>query len=270
MTYGKDFRERITKPELLQLIGVYDAFSGRLAEKYFEGVFLSGFGYVASAHALQDIGFLSWSDLLAFARSLRSAIRDETYLLVDVDDGFGNESVAATVIPMLERLGVGAVMIEDQKRPRKCGHFEGKTLLPIDEYLVKLKAVLKSRKDLFVIARTDATDIEEGIRRARIYEEAEADAVMVEAVNSLDEIKQLTSSVSVPVMVNQLGGGKSPSFTVEELEKAGVSLVIYSTPCLFAAQKGIENYLTDMVKQGRLPEEGAATLADFMAVLDQD
>jgi len=70
MSYGKDFRERVTRPELLQLIGVYDAFSGRLAEEYFEGAFLSGFGYVASAHALQDIGFLSWSDLLGFARSL--------------------------------------------------------------------------------------------------------------------------------------------------------------------------------------------------------
>jgi len=171
---------------------------------------------------------------------------------------------------MLERLGVAAVMMEDQKRPRKCGHFEGKALLPIDEYLVKLKAVLKSRKDLFVIARTDAIDIEEGIRRSIVYEEAGADAVMVEAVNSLDEIKQLTSSVSVPVMVNQLGGGKSPSFTVEEFEKAGVSLVIYSTPCLFAAQNGIQNYLADMVKQGRLPEKGASSLADCMTVLDQD
>jgi len=266
--FGKKFKERVSKPELLQLIGVYDSFSGRVAEKYFDGVFLSGFGYVASAHALQDIGYLSWSDLLNFARSLRAAISDKTYLLVDVDDGFGNESVAPTVISMLERLGVAAVMMEDQKRPRKCGHFEDKILLPVDEYIVKLKAVLKSRKDLFVIARSDATDIEEGIRRSIIYEKAGADAVMVEAVKSLDEIKSLTSSVNIPVMVNQLGGGKSPSFTVKELEKAGVSIVIYSTPCLFAAQNGIENYLSDMVKQGRLPEKGAVSLTDCMTVLD--
>ena len=113
-----------------------------------------------------------------------------------------------------------------------------------------LEAAIEVKKDIFVIARSDANTPEEGLERAIAYSEAGADGVMVEAVNSLQYIEKLTSSVTCPVMVNQLHGGKSPDWTFKELMDAGVSISIYSTPCIFAAQFGIESYLKKMLELG--------------------
>jgi 2-methylisocitrate lyase-like PEP mutase family enzyme len=252
---------------LLPLIGVYDVFSARIAAERFEGVFCSGYGYAASAYGLPDVGFVNWRDMADFATKIRHAIPN-THILVDVDDGFGDEVVAANTIRILESNGLSAVMMEDQKRPRKCGHFEGKEVLPVEEYLTKLGKVLATRQSLFVIARTDATDPAEGIRRAVRYAEAGADGIMVEAVRDLQTISRLRSQVSVPIMVNQLHGGKSPNWRFDELEDAGASIVICSTPCLFAAQYGIEQYLDMMVKTNCLPAENTASMDDCARVLN--
>jgi 2-methylisocitrate lyase-like PEP mutase family enzyme len=159
-------------------------------------------------------------------------------------------------------------MMEDQKRPRKCGHFEGKEILALNEYLIKLAHVLEKRLSIFVIARTDATDSSEGVERAIAYAEAGADGVMVEAIRDLETIAKLRSHIKVPIMVNQLHGGKSPNWLFEELEDAGASIVIYSTPCLFAAQHGIERYLDQMLKIHRLPSENTSTMSDCARVLN--
>lgn len=108
-----------------------------------------------------------------FATKIRHLVPG-THILVDVDDGFGDEVMAANTIRILESNGLSAVMMEDQKRPRKCGHFEGKEVLPIEEYLTKLKKVIDTRQSLFVIARTDAADASEGIEHAVRYAEAGA------------------------------------------------------------------------------------------------
>jgi 2-methylisocitrate lyase-like PEP mutase family enzyme len=175
--------------------------------------------------------------------------------------------VASNTVRVLESNGLSAVMMEDQKRPRRCGHFEGKEILPVNEYLTKLSKVLETRWSIFVIARTDASDPSEGVERAICYVEAGADGVMVEAVRDLDTIAKLRSKVAVPIMVNQLHGGKSPNWRFDELEDAGASIVIYSTPCLYAAQYGIEHYLDKMIEIQRLPSENTATMADCASVL---
>jgi 2-methylisocitrate lyase-like PEP mutase family enzyme len=266
---GNDFLQRIQAGRLLALIGVYDVFSAMIAAKRFEGVFCSGYSYAASAYGLPDVGYVNWRDMTDFATKVRHALPD-THILVDIDDGFGDHVVAANTVRVLESNGLSAVVIEDQKRPRRCGHFEGKEILPIDEYLMKLSQVLKTRKSIFVIARTDATDSKEGIERAVSYAEAGADGIMIEAIRDLETISKLRSRVVVPIVVNQLQGGKSPNWQFDELEKAGASIVIYSTPCLFAAQYGIERYLDMMLKKKSLPVENTASMEDCLRILKRN
>ena len=207
---GNAFRRRIETGRLLPLIGVYDVFSALIASRIFEGVFCSGYSYAASAYGLPDVGYVNWRDMTDWATKVRHALPD-TQILVDVDDGFGDQVVAANTVRNLEANGLSAVMMEDQKRPRRCGHFEGKEILPMGEYLTKLNRVMETRQSIFVIARTDATDAYEGVDRAVAYAESGADGVMVEAICDLDTITNLRSQISVPIMVNQLHGGKSPS-----------------------------------------------------------
>jgi 2-methylisocitrate lyase-like PEP mutase family enzyme len=264
---GVQFRRRIQHNKVLPLIGVYDVFSAQIAAKRFEGVFCSGYSFAASAYGLPDVGYVNWRDIADFSTKIRHALPN-SHILVDIDDGFGDEVVASNTVRVLESNGLSAVMMEDQKRPRRCGHFEGKEILPVNEYLTKLSKVIATRRSLFVIARTDASDPSEGIERAVSYAEAGADGVMVEAVRNLETISRLRSYVKVPIMVNQLHGGKSPNWRFDELEGAGASIVIYSTPCLFAAQYGIEHYLDKMLEIQRLPSENTATMADCARVLN--
>jgi 2-methylisocitrate lyase-like PEP mutase family enzyme len=263
---GIQFRQRIQQKKLLPLIGVYDVFSAQIAAKRFEGVFCSGYGFAASAYGLADVGYVNWRDITDFGTKIRHAL-PSSHILVDIDDGFGDEVVASNTVRVLESNGLSAVMMEDQKRPRRCGHFEGKEILPANEYLTKLRKVLETRWNIFVIARTDASDPSEGVERAISYVEAGADGVMVEAIRDLETIAKLRSKVAVPIMVNQLHGGKSPNWKFDELEDAGASIVIYSTPCLYAAQYGIEHYLDKMIEIQRLPSENTATMAECASVL---
>jgi 2-methylisocitrate lyase-like PEP mutase family enzyme len=266
-TAGDTFRRRLQSEKLLCLIGVYDVFSARIAAQRFEGVFCSGYSYAASAYGLPDVGYVNWRDIADFSTKIRHVL-PSTHILVDVDDGFGDEVVASNTVRILELNGLSAVMMEDQKRPRRCGHFEGKEILPLPEYLTKLSRVIASRKGIFVIARTDATDPSEGLDRAAAYAEAGADGVMVEAIRNLETLEKLRSYVSVPIMVNQLHGGKSPNWRFDELEDAGASILICSTPCLFAAQYGMERYLDRMLEENRLPAQNTATMAECARVLD--
>jgi 2-methylisocitrate lyase-like PEP mutase family enzyme len=266
-TAGDAFRRRLQSQKLLCLIGVYDVFSARIAAQRFEGVFCSGYSFAASAYGLPDVGYVTWRDIADFSTRIRHVL-PSTHILVDVDDGFGDEVVAANTIRVLELNGLSAVMMEDQKRPRRCGHFEGKEILPMPEYLTKLSTVMDARDGIFVIARTDATDPVEALERAVSYAEAGADGVMMEAIRDLETIAKLRSWISVPLMVNQLHGGKSPNWRFDELEDAGASILICSTPCLFAAQYGIEQYLDRMLETNRLPSENTVSMKDCARVLD--
>jgi len=262
-----NFKNYLKDNEFLPLIGVYDVFSALIATRHFDGVFISGYSFAASSYGLPDIGFVNWKDIVDMSIRVRHVLPDAP-ILVDVDDGFGDEIVAANTVSLLEKSNLSAVMLEDQKRPRRCGHFDGKLLLPIEEYLVKLKAVLEKRKEIFVIARSDATDPEEGIDRALAYAEAGADGVMIEGIGDLKIAERLVSQVSCPVMVNQLHGGKTPNWSFDELKDAGVQIAIYSTPCLYAAQYGIEKYLSEMSQTGFLPKENTVEISDCTELLN--
>lgn len=260
------FQDRVHSGKILPLIGVYDVFSARIAASQFEGIFCSGFSYAASHYGLPDIGYLTWKDTFDFASRIRLVL-PKTHLLVDIDDGFGDSTIAGTVMSHLSQIGVSAVMFEDQKRPRRCGHYAGKEILETSEYLNKLQAVIANKKNVFVIARTDSTHPTDAIDRAIQYCEAGADGVMVEAISNLQALKELRKKVNKPIMVNQINGGKSPNWTLDELSDAGANIVIYSTPCLFSAQFAMENYLRNLKQQGKLPSENTSVISACTEVL---
>ncbi len=245
LSAGHRLRESMADRALIPFIGVYDVFSATLAGRHFDSLFVSGFGFAASHYGLPDIGFITWTDIVDYVQRLRTVLPFH-HLLVDIDDGYCDPEVACHVVSVLEAAGASGVVLEDQKRPRRCGHFEGKQIMDLDEYLAKLRAILATRRDMVVIARTDASDLEDIARRVEAFSAAGADAVLVDGLTSLDVVRTLSQRVDRPFCFNQIAGGKSPVCTQSELKDAGVSLVIYSTPCLFAAQAAIEEAMADL------------------------
>ncbi|MEU9451303.1 isocitrate lyase/PEP mutase family protein [Streptomyces sp. NPDC048277] len=260
MTYGKKLREQIAGPGTTPLIGVYDMYSASIAAKHYDGMFVSGFGFAASYYGLPDIGFIAWPDMVAFVQRLRGAFPHH-HLLVDIDDGYVDPEVACHVVEGLERIGASGVILEDQKRPRRCGHADGKQVLPLDEYLEKLEKVLETRTDLVVVARTDATDEHDILHRAERLAATDADVVLVDGVRSEEWIRRIRKVVGdKPLLFNQIAGGKSPRLSLTELDDLGVDVAIYSTPCLFAAHEAMDSALGDLkAADGRLPQVDAAS-----------
>ena len=270
---GQGLRARIAGGDTVPFIGVYDVFSASLAARHYDTLFLSGFSFAASHYGLPDIGFIAWSDLVAFVHRIR-ALLPGTHLLVDIDDGYGDAEVACHVVSLLERAGASGVVLEDQQRPRRCGHLDGKQILPLDEFVAKLRRVLETRREIMVVARTDASDPEEIMTRARAFDEAGADAILVDGVGDLQLIRRIGTEVSRPLAFNQIAGGKSPRSSLCELAAAGVSLVIYSTPCLFAAQAAVDEAVGHLKRTGgilRPPAPGNSVgLGDCVAVLKEN
>ncbi|GAA4617310.1 oxaloacetate decarboxylase [Actinoallomurus liliacearum] len=270
---GRRLRAAIAAEEITPLIGVFDMFSASVAARHYDGLFVSGFGFAASYYGLPDIGFIAWPDIVGFVQRLRLAFPRQ-HLLVDIDDGYGDPEVACHVVEHLEAIGASGVILEDQKRPRRCGHADGKQVLPLEEYLTKLEMVLDTRRDLVVVARTDATDEADIMRRAQALAATDADVVLVDGVRTADQIARVRSVVGdKPLLFNQIAGGKSPRLSLPELQALGVNVAIYSTPCLFAAQEAIDQALIGLKqRQGRLadPRPGAIGVAASTELLEDN
>ncbi|MFE4974250.1 oxaloacetate decarboxylase [Kitasatospora sp. NPDC056651] len=255
---GRRLRAQIASQGTTPLIGVHDMYSASIAAEHYDGMFVSGFGFAASYYGLPDIGFIAWPDMVGFVERLRGAF-PRHHLLVDIDDGYVDPEVACHVVRRLERIGASGVILEDQKRPRRCGHADGKLVLPLAEYLEKLELVLANRTDLVVVARTDATEEEEILRRARALAATDADVVLVDGVRDEEWIRRIRRAVGdKPLLFNQIAGGKSPRLSLSELSALGVDVAIYSTPCLFAAHRAMDEAMTELKSSdGRLPAPAA-------------
>jgi 2-methylisocitrate lyase-like PEP mutase family enzyme len=243
--YGSLLRQAVEKKDITALIGVYDVFSAAIAAKSFDGIFVSGFSFAASYYGLPDIGFIAWSDIVNFTQRIRT-ILPKHHIVVDIDDGYCDSEVACHVVSLLENIGASGVILEDQLRPRKCGHLDGKQIMELPQFMEKLQKVLATRKDMFVVARTDADNEEEAFKRAEEFAAAGADAVLVEAVKDFKFLLELRKAINCPIVFNQIAGGKSPPVSWTQLKDSGVSLVNYSTPCLFAAKNAIDAALISL------------------------
>jgi 2-methylisocitrate lyase-like PEP mutase family enzyme len=264
-----NLRQALTETDIMPFIGVYDLFSASIAAKYYKGLFLSGFSFAASYYGLPDIGFISWSDIVAFAQRVKTLLPDR-YILVDIDDGYVDVEVACHVVRLLESIGVSGVILEDQKRPRRCGHVDGKLLMDLDPFLEKLSQVLATRRDLFVIARTDASEIDEIVTRAKAFAQLKPDAILADGIKDIEAVKTLKSQIDLPIAFNQIAGGKSPACNLQQLSQAGVSIVNYSTPCLFVTQVALEEEMQRLRETEGFLQKDKVGLLECNALLHQN
>ena len=237
MGYGDALRDEVHTDSITPLIGIFDMYSASLAAQHYGGMFVSGFGFAASYYGLPDIGFIAWPDMVSFVQRLRLAFPQQ-HLLVDIDDGYVGPEVACHVVEHLERIGASGVILEEQTRPRRCGHVTGKQILPIEECLEKLNLVLQDRSELVVGARTDATEESEILRRAEMPAATDADVLLVDGVRSVEWIRKVRGMVgSKPLLFNQIAGGLSPRLSLTGLEELGINVAIYSTPLVRRAHR---------------------------------
>ena len=269
LTAGRRLRAAMAERPLIPFIGVHDVFSASMAGRHFDSLFITGFGFAASHYGLPDIGFITWTDIVDFVRRINTVLPNHN-LLVDIDDGYCDPEVACHVVSVLEASGAAGVVLEDQKRPRRCGHFDGKQIMDLDEYLAKLRSVLATRRDLVVVARTDSSDPADIERRIKAFAEAGADAVLVDGLKDLDVVRDLVRSVDRPFCFNQIAGGKLFPYTQNELREAGISLVIYSTPCLFAAQAAMEDAMLDLKARNGTLAGSRVGVKDCTAILQDN
>ncbi len=246
MRTSTTLREMLAGPDIIVLPGAYDALSARLAQEVgFDALFTTGFGLAASVLGVPDIGLLTQSEMMDRVRHI---VRSVTVPVVaDMDTGYGNPINVIRTVRECVALGAGGIILEDQEWPKKCGHFEGKRVIPAEEQVEKLRAAVYARgyDDLVIIGRTDARQplgLDEAIRRGKLYHEAGADVVFVEAPRTVEELKAVAAAIpGVPLFANMIEGGKTPLLTSQELQELGYKLVVYPLSGLFSAVSAIRD-----------------------------
>lgn len=272
INYGSRLREALVEKEIMPFIGIYDAFSAAISARHFDGTFVSGFSFAASFYGMPDIGLISWSDIVTFVQRVRT-ILPQQHILVDIDDGYADIEVACHVVSLLESMGASGIILEDQKRPKRCGHLNEKQILSLDEFLPKLEKVVNTRKDMVVVARTDANHLDEITRRVKAFDEVGADWLLVDGVSNLNVVRSVRSQTKKPLVFNHIVGGKSPALSLTEMKSQGISVVLYSTPCLFAAQAAIQESIQNLKAcNGFLSAENTkcADLSSCQAFLEEN
>lgn len=255
MTPGQKLRQMLQKPGLLICPGVHDCLSAQIAEQVgFEVIFTSGFGISASTLGRPDYGFLTATEMLYSVSRMVQGVKIP--LVADIDTGYGNPLNVIRTVTEAVLLGVAGVILEDQEWPKKCGHFQGKRVIPAEEHIEKIKAAVKARGEsgLVIIGRTDARaplGLEEAIRRGRAYFEAGADIVFIEAPQSVEELKAIAAAFpDAPLFANAIEGGKTPLMSPPELEALGYKIAVFPLAGLFSATKAIADCYTYLKEHG--------------------
>ena len=229
------FRELLEGPKGIELPGCYDVLSALVMESAgFDAVFMSGYGVAASLLGNPDIGLTSLVETALVTKNISSALH--VPLVVDADNGYGTEDNVVRTVGELEHAGAAAIILEDQVFPKRCGHAAGKQVIPLDQYMRKLHAALKARQTrMCIVARTDATTIEEGILRAKRFHDAGADVLLIDGLPSVAALERVAAEVPGHKIINLIYGGKTPLLSSRRLHELGFKIVLYSTPALYTA-----------------------------------
>lgn len=251
---GARFRTALEAERPLQIVGTVHAYSALLAERSgFRAIYLSGAGVANASFGLPDLGMTSLNDVCEDVRRISAAT--QAPLLVDADTGWGGAFNIARTCSQLIKAGAGGMHLEDQVAAKRCGHRPGKELVPPEEMVDRIKAAVDGRTDdaFVVMARTDAHAVEgqqAALDRASAYVEAGADMIFAEALTTLDEYRQFTSAVRVPVLANLTEFGKTPLFTVQELASVGVRMVLYPLSAFRAMNRAAETVYQAIRREG--------------------
>jgi 2-methylisocitrate lyase-like PEP mutase family enzyme len=254
---GANLRELFTAEGGLLLPGVPNALTALIAEDLgFDAVYLTGAGLTNTYLGLPDIGLVSLPEVAASV----AAITDVAGLplVVDADTGFGNAISVARTVRVLERAGAAGIQLEDQVAPKRCGHFDGQEVITEAEMVQKIHAATDSRRDdaTVIIARTDARanhGLDAALDRAAAYAEAGADALFIEGLHSVDELRAAGKSVpGIPKLANMVEGGKTPLLPRDELVAMGFSIVLYANAAMQGAILGSQTVLAGLRDTGSL------------------
>jgi methylisocitrate lyase len=249
---GSRFRSLLKRPQILRMPGAHNGMAALQAKAAgFEALYLSGAAMTASM-GLPDLGIITVDEVSFFIRQIaRSA---GLPLLVDGDTGYGEALNAMHMVRTFEEAGAGAVHLEDQLLPKKCGHLNDKKLADAHDMAAKVAAAAKARRDLVIVARTDAAaseGLDGAVARARLYMEAGADAIFPEALNTAEMFRAFAERMpGVPLLANMTEFGKTPFFTASEFEAMGYRMVIWPVSSLRVANKAQQKLYAAIAKDG--------------------
>jgi len=249
-------RARLKQNGIVLAPGIYDALSGLLAERAgFEALYLSGASIAYTRHGGPDIGLVTMTEVADTLGSIRERVK--LPLIVDGDTGFGNALNVMRTVRLFERAGASAIQLEDQTLPKRCGHLDGKTLVPAAEMAGKIKAALDARSsdETLIIARTDAVAVEgldAALARAELYLDAGADVLFVEALRTKEQMQQGLARIAgrAPMLANMVEGGKTPLLSAAELEALGYGIVIFPGGLVRALTRTATEYFANLKNTG--------------------
>ncbi len=248
-------RELLASGETILAPGAFDALSARLVEEAgFPAVYMTGFGTSAALIGRPDVGLLTMTEMADNAARIAGCV--DIPLIADADTGYGNPINVIRTVGAYEAAGAAGIHIEDQVAPKKCGHMEGKLVIPAKEMAQKVRAAVEARTDpdFVIIARTDARAVEgldSALDRASQYRDAGADVLFVEAVTSEDEAAAVTRALpAVPLLFNCAEGGKTPPVSLERLRELGYRIVIFPISTLLASAAAMRRILGEIAGSG--------------------
>jgi methylisocitrate lyase len=254
MSNIQTLRELLTGSEIIIIPGVYDCLSAKLVEKTgFQVAATSGFSIAASTLGLPDYGFLTATEMFYTVSRITQSINIP--LIADCDTGYGNALNVMRTVKNAIQIGLAGIILEDQEWPKKCGHFEGKRVISMEEHQGKIRAAVDARGNsgLVIIARTDARaplGLEEAIKRGRTYINAGADVLFIEAPQSIAELKIIADSFpDIPLVANIVEGGKTPEITTAELQNLGFKIVFFPLTALMIVTQAMANCFQNLKTQ---------------------
>ena len=252
--------------------GAFDALSARLVEEAgFPAVYMTGFGTSAALIGRPDVGLLTMTEMAASARRIADCV--DIPVIADADTGYGNPLNVIRTVGAYEAAGVAGIHIEDQVAPKKCGHMEGKQVIPPEEMAQKIRAAVEARSEpeFVIIARTDARAVEgleRALQRGRMYREAGADALFIEALTSEAEAEEAVRAFpGVPLLFNWAEGGKTPPISLDRLQELGYRIVIFPLSTLLAATGAMRRILQEIAQAGT-PAAAIGELPTFAGFVD--
>lgn len=265
---ARQLRELMKNPGIVRSLGAHDALTAVLIEQAgFETVFIGGFGTSASLYGLPDLNFLAMSEMADAVR--RMAHRVSIPVIADGDTGHGDLHNVMRCVEEFEAAGAAGIILEDQIFPKRCGHFEGKQVIPGEEMVLKWKAAARARgdDDFLFIARTDAREpngLEDAIYRVNKYCEAGADMAFIEAPLSVAELELICKTVPYPKFVNMLAFGKTPILSCKELGEMGFKMVVAPIDSVLLTAKAMRDMAEVFAGDGH-----TKTLAGQMVRFDE-
>jgi methylisocitrate lyase len=242
------------KSKPLVIPGVYDAIGAKIVEKVgFEAMFQTGYGTSATLFGMPDYGFIGSTETVDNARRICRAV--SVPVIVDADTGYGNALSVWKLVQELENAGASGIFLEDQRWPKRCGHMQGKEVVPIDEYAEKLQAALdaRSNKNFIIVARTDARateGLDKAIERGLYYKKVGADVIFVEAPKTIQEMKKIGSAIDAPLVANMIEGGATPISSETKLHEMGFKIILYPLSVLFSNTYATLQILRELKRSG--------------------